>query len=135
MISTTVNLAVDDVRVSSQWYQSLLGCRSAMNPDHEHRNLFDLLCDEDDNTVLILSRWDHNPLPSLNDKPSNPGKGVGLVFVSPSFDRSWAFAKVNAEIVEKPHLSRGFEVPEFTVLDPDGYTVTISDGKAKATDA
>lgn len=128
MTSTAVNLAVEKVRESSRWYQSLLGCRSAMDSSHEHRDLFDLLCDENGNTLLILSRWDHNPLPSLNNKPANPGKGVELVFVSKSFDKSWEFAKVNSKVILEPHLSRGFKILEFTVLDIDGYTVTVSKG-------
>jgi len=30
-------------------------------------------------------------------------------------------------VVDEPHGSRGFEVTEFTVVDPDGYYVSVSE--------
>ena len=130
MIRTSVNIAVDDVRRSSDWYQRLLGCRSPMSPDSDHRELFDLLEDSDGECVIILSRWDHNPLPSLrNKKAGPPGHGTMLFFTVPDFDNSWSRAKaLGANVVAEPHPSRGFEIPEYTVVDPDGYLVTVSAG-------
>jgi hypothetical protein len=31
-------------------------------------------------------------------------------------------------VIAEPHPSRGFEVPEYTVVHPDGYFVTVSAG-------
>ena len=130
MIRAAVNIAVDDVRRSSLWYQRLLGCRSPMAPESAHRELFDLLEDSQGNSVIILSRWDHNPLASLRNKASGPaGHGIVLFFSVPEFEKSWAQAQaLDAEVLAEPHPSRGFEIPEYTVRDPDGYFVTVSAG-------
>ena len=130
MVKAAINLAVENVPASSAWYQSLLNCKSAMeDPTHEHRRLFDLLIDEDGNTLLVLSKWDHNPLEALQRKKDTaPGHGVQLFFSVDDHVVSWEQAiELGATIIEEPHPSRGFETPEFTVRDPDGYTVTVSD--------
>jgi len=128
MVRAAVNIAVDDVRRSSRWYQDLLGCRSPMSPESSHRELFDLIQDASGNTVVILSHWDHNPHASLRNKAAGPaGHGLVLFFSVRDFEESWSRAQeLGAEIVAPPHPSRGFEVPEYTVLDPDGYTITVS---------
>lgn len=133
MVRAALNIAVDDVRRSSRWYQTLLGCSSPMAADSDHRELFDLIQDAEGNAVVILSRWGHSPLPSLQTKASGPpGHGAALFFVVSDFEESWARAqKLNAAALASPHPSRGFGVPEFTVADPDGYVVTVSAG-AKA---
>lgn len=130
MVHAAINLAVDDVRRSSRFYQTLLGCSSPMPAGSEHRDLFDLIKDADGTVVLILSRWGHSPLPSLQTKPLGPpGHGVSLFFVVPDFEDCWARAQsLQAEVFAPPHPSRGFEVPELTVVDPDGYFVTLSAG-------
>lgn len=130
MVRAAVNIAVDDVRRSSRWYQTLLGCRSPMAADSDHRELFDLIMDGDGHAIVILSRWGHSPLPSLQTKAAGPpGHGAALFFVVSDFEQSWARAQtLDAAVLASPHPSRGFEVPEFTVADPDGYVVTVSAG-------
>ena len=128
MTKTSAAIAVSNVRNSSAWYQDLLGCTSPMDPSHDHRELFDLLVNDESDTCLSLSKWDHNPLNALRRKSGNvSGHGVVLVFAVADLDKIWEQAKVlKAKVIEPPHLSRGFEVPEFTILDPDEYTVTVS---------
>ena len=130
MIRACANLAVDDVKRSSAWYQRLLGCSSPMSPTSDHRELFDMLQDADADPVLILSRWDHNPLAPLRGKEQGPvGLGVALFFRVLDFEDSWKRAlMLGARVIAEPHPSRGFEVPEYTVVDPDGYFVTVSAG-------
>lgn len=128
MIRASVNLAVDNVRRSSAWYQRLLGCTSPMSPGSDHREVFDLLEDSQGNFLIALSRWDHNPLAPLRNKAQGPaGHGTVLFFSVSAFEESWAQAQaLDAEVVAEPHPSRGFEVPEYTVRDLDGYFVTVS---------
>lgn len=128
MVRIAANIAVSDVKDSSRWYQDLLNCRSAMDPSSEHRELFDLLADSDGQALLILSKWDHSPLEALHrQQGATPGYGVVLFFSVADFEQSWERAgSAKADIVDPPHPSRGFEIPEFTVLDPNGYTVTVS---------
>ncbi len=130
MIRACANLAVDDVRRSSAWYQRLLGCSSPMSPTSDHRELFDVLQDANADPVLILSRWDHNPLAPLRGKERGPaGHGVALLFRVRDFEESWKRAQqLDARVIAEPHPSRGFEVLEYTLVDPDGYFVTVSAG-------
>ena len=129
MVRPAVTIAVEDVRASTGWYGRLLDCPSPLDPDHEHRALFDVLSDDAGGPVLFLTRWDHHPLAPLRDAASGrPGHGVVLFFEVDDVESSWARAvELDAEVVDEPHESRGFEVTEFTVLDPDGYHVSVSE--------
>lgn len=129
MVRSTVTVAVADVEASTGWYGRLLDCASPLDPDHEHRALFDMLCDEAGDPVLFLTRWDHQPLAPLRDEAGGrPGHGVVLFFEVEDVDSRWERARaLDADVVAEPHEGRGFEVTEFTVLDPDGYHVTVSE--------
>lgn len=128
MTETSIVIAVGNVRESSKWYQYLLGCSSGMDQDNEHRDIFDLLDDEEGRTVIVLSEWDHNPLAPLQVRENEkPGHGVVLLFKVGDFEDCWKRAEeLGATVISEPHPGRGFHIPEFTIVDPDGYYVTIS---------
>ena len=129
MVRSTATVAVEDVEASSEWYGRLLDCTSPLDPVHDHRALFDVLCDDGGDPVLFLTRWDHHPLAPLRDAESGrTGHGVVLCFEVDDVESSWRRAvELDAAVVDEPHESRGFSVTEFTVVDPDGYYVSVSE--------
>jgi len=129
MTNLAVNLAVEDVRLSVDWYSKLLNCHSPMEQEHPHRKLFDLILDENNNTIVIFSQWGHNKLKPLANKSHEfTGLGVHLFFEVENINQSWENANdLKVDILHKLHKSRGFNNLEFTVMDRDGYYVTISE--------
>lgn len=133
MTNIAVNLAVKDVRQSVEWYRELLNCHSPMDQRHAHRELFDMIVDTNDNPVVIFSRWGHNKLKPLDTKLYDfPGLGVHLFIEIENFDDAWEKAQsLNAKVINEPQKSRGFNNMEFTIVDRDGYYVTISEKNKK----
>jgi catechol 2,3-dioxygenase-like lactoylglutathione lyase family enzyme len=127
-------IAVTDVEVSSQWYQRLLGCRSA-HGGAEYERLVS-------NGALILQlhsfevEHHHGPIADPDDKPY--GNGVLLWFEIDHFDLAIArAAEMEAEVVKSRHRNppTGEGGPnhwECWLRDPDGYSVVLAspDGSA-----
>lgn len=127
-------ICVNDVELSSLWYQRLFGCQSAHGgSEYERLVLHGRL-------VLQLHRWDvehhHGPIGNPNLKPY--GNGVLLWFELDNFDSVVSRAEeMNAEVVKLRHRNppAGDGGPnhwEYWVRDPDGYTVVLCspDGSA-----
>ena len=127
-------LVVNDVEVSSRWYQRLLGCRS----DHGGREYERLV--HGDRLVMQLHAFDvahdHGPIGDRDDKPY--GNGVLLWFEVDDFDAAaLRAAELNAEVVLSRHRNPpdgrgGPNHWELWLRDPDGYTVVLAspDGSA-----
>jgi catechol 2,3-dioxygenase-like lactoylglutathione lyase family enzyme len=127
-------IAVHNVEASSQWYQQLLGCRSA----HGGPNYERLVA----NGVLVLQLHafavedHHGPIGDPGDRPY--GNGVLLWFEVDDFDAAMArAAALAAEVLLTRHRNppSGDGGPnhwECWLRDPDGYTVVIAspDGTA-----
>lgn len=73
--------------------------------------------------LFLFSQWGHNKLKPLANKTREfPGLGVHLFFEVEDINQSWKNANnLNADIIHKPHKSRGFNNLEFTLTDRDGY--------------
>ncbi len=130
-------ICVRDVEASSQWYQRLLGCRSAHGgPDYER-----LVYGND--LVLQLHSWHvehhHGPIGDPSSKPY--GNGVLLWFEIDDFDAAVKRAQaIAAEVVMPRHRNPpdgdgGPNHWEYWLRDPDGYTVVLAspDGSADGT--
>ena len=127
-------LVVNDVEVSSRWYQRLLGCRS----DHGGREYERLV--DGDRLVMQLHAFavahDHGPIGDRDDKPY--GNGVLLWFEVDDFDAAAVrAAELNADVVLPRHRNPpdgkgGPNHWELWLRDPDGYTVVLAspDGSA-----
>ncbi|MGG2479847.1 VOC family protein [Brevibacillus borstelensis] len=123
MVRTEPIIAVNDVKASSQWYQSLLACQNS------HSNgIFDQLVDTDGTILLCLHHWgDHGHPSLLSPDHGKPGNGL-LLFFSwvDDFDRAWERAQsLGTKIEEEPHLNPFAGHTEFTLRDLDGYHITI----------
>jgi catechol 2,3-dioxygenase-like lactoylglutathione lyase family enzyme len=118
-------IAVRDVRVSSRWYQQLLGADSL--PEHEHRAVYNrMLCDG--HLILQLHAWDEEQHPNLVNPDAAPcGHGVVLWFEVDDFDAAVGRARsLRAQVVEEPHVNPNAGHREMWIRDGDGYVVVIA---------
>jgi catechol 2,3-dioxygenase-like lactoylglutathione lyase family enzyme len=127
-------IAVGDVEATSQWYQRLLGCKSAHGGKEYERLTFDGVL------VLQLHHWavehHHGAIGNPDLKPY--GNGILLWFEIEDFEGAVARAQeLNAEIVLPRHRNPpdgggGPNHWECWLRDPNGYTVVLAspDGSA-----
>ncbi|MEO7362784.1 MAG: VOC family protein [Gemmatimonadaceae bacterium] len=118
-------IGVRDVPGSFKWYQSLLG-QTKTQPAHTH---FGQLVDSDGTVLLCLHEWGAHEHPSLTSPDSaTPGNGVLLFFRVDDFDGCLCHARaLVAHFDEEPHTNPNTQTREFSLRDPDGYCVTISE--------
>lgn len=115
-------IAVEDVEVSSRWYQHLLGCRSG----HGGKE-YEQLVDGDRKLVLQLHHWDAHEHPHLGDPKQPHGVGVLLWYQIADFDAAVARARAaSVQILEGPKVNRNARHREMWIRDPDGYTVVLA---------
>jgi hypothetical protein len=124
-------IAVRDVRASSRWYAELLGADSL--PEHIHRDLYDRIwCSGQ--LILQLHAWDVENHPNLVNREAAPaGHGVLLWFEVNDFDSAVERARrLQAEIIQEPHVNPAPQHREIWLRDADGYVVVIAspDGDA-----
>ncbi len=116
-------IAVKDVPASSQWYQAAFGWRS-MHGGSE----FDILVDSEGEVMLCLHLWGAHEHPTMTDARTTPGNGLILYLRTPDMEQlrervAQAGYTVEADI----HLNGNSNRREFSLRDPDGYYLTVSD--------
>ncbi len=118
-------LGVRNVPASCRWYQELLGL-TPTPPAHEY---FGQILDEEGTVLVCLHEWGAHEHPTLtNSAPEAPGNGLLLFFRVDDFDP--ALDRVRAlglPLEEEPHVNSKTRSREFSLRDPDGYFVTISE--------
>ncbi len=119
-------LGVRDVRASYQWYRELLGLL-ASEPAHDD---FGMLCDHDGTVLVCLHAWGAHDHPSLTSPDvAAPGNGLLLFFRVDDHDAVLERARALGHVLtEEPHLNPNTGTLEFSLRDPDGYCVTVSQG-------
>lgn len=124
MRRTWTVIGVADVAASVRWYQSLLGLPEAA-PAHDY---FGQILDSDGTVLLCLHAWGAHDHPSLTSPDvALPGNGLLLFIRVDDFDASLARARALAtRLEEAPHRNPNTRTLEFSLRDPDGYSVTIS---------
>jgi catechol 2,3-dioxygenase-like lactoylglutathione lyase family enzyme len=127
-------IAVRDVRASSAWYRTLLGCTGA-DPDHAHRAAYDRISSAG-NLILQLHLWDEEEHPNVMNADRAPhGHGVLLWFELDDFDAAVERARrLRARVVLEPHVNPAPQHREMWLEDLDGYVVVIAspDGEASS---
>jgi predicted enzyme related to lactoylglutathione lyase len=118
-------IGVRDVSVSFKWYQSLFGQPEAA-PGHEN---WGQIRDSDGTVLLCLHQWGAHEHPSLMSPDRAPaGNGLLLFFRVDDFDSGLERARALVpRLDEEPHINPSTETREFSLQDPDGYYVTISE--------
>ena len=124
MKRTWTIIGVSDVPKSFKWYQSLFG-QPETDPGHEY---WGQILDTDGTVLLCLHQWAAHEHPSLMS-PDNgkPGNGLFLFFRVDDYEIALKRARTLVDrFEEEPHLNPNTQTQEFSVLDPDGYYVTVS---------
>ncbi|MEO1655568.1 MAG: glyoxalase, partial [Bacteroidota bacterium] len=108
---------------SSHWYQSLLDCESLHGG-----NSFDILVDEREAVLLCLHSWGDHDHPTILHPEITPGNGLILYFRTDNLAgiRENA-AKMAAPVEEEIHRNPNSLKKEFSLRDPDGYFLIISE--------
>ena len=125
MIRTWTIIGVRDVATSFRWYQRLLGLPETA-PAHDY---FGQIADSDGTVLLCLHSWGDHEHPSLTTPDrAEPGNGLLLFFRVDNYEASLENARtLVSRFEEEPNLNPGTGTMEFSVRDPDGYFVTISE--------
>jgi catechol 2,3-dioxygenase-like lactoylglutathione lyase family enzyme len=128
MTRTWTIIGVRDVPVSFTWYQALFG-QAATRPAHDH---FGQIVDADGTVLLCLHEWGAHDHPSLmSPDQASPGNGLLLFFRVDDFDSALQRARALAtRFEEEPHVNSNTQTREFSLRDPDGYYVTMSEVSA-----
>jgi catechol-2,3-dioxygenase len=115
-------IAVRDVKASSLWYQTVLGCQSAHGGDEYEQ----LVCGG--RMVMQLHHWDAREHPYLGDPKSQPyGNGVVLWFQTDLFDEALHRIQTQeTEILEGPQVNPNANHREIWLRDRDGYVVVLA---------
>lgn len=117
-------IGVDDVARSFKWYQTLFGLAPS-SPAHDH---FGQIIDSDGTVLLCLHQWGSHEHPTLKSpETSTPGNGLLLFFRVDDHDAALERARgLVAQLEDEPNMNPGTQTMEFSLRDPDGYSVTIS---------
>lgn len=116
-------IAVKDVESSSKWYQSVFDCRS-MHGGKE----FDILVSENDEILICLHKWGEHGHPTMTNPNITPGNGLILYFRTENLNGVRENAeKTGCSIEEEIHLNPNSRKKEFSLRDPDGYYLTITE--------
>lgn len=125
MKRTWTIIGVRDVPRSLKWYQSLLG-QPETQPAHDH---FGQILDSDGTVLLCLHQWGAHEHPSLTSPDAaTPGNGLLLFFRVDDYALTLQRARsLVTRFEEEPHLNPNTRTEEFSLRDPDGYYVTMSE--------
>jgi catechol 2,3-dioxygenase-like lactoylglutathione lyase family enzyme len=117
-------IGVKDVPASFRWYQSLFG-QQETDPSHPY---WAQVLDTDGTVLLCLHQWGaHEHPPLMSPDKAKPGNGLLLFFRVDDYEVSLTRARaLVGQFEEQPHVNPSTQTGEFSVLDPDGYYVTIS---------
>ena len=115
--------AVKDVEVSATWYKQIFG----FNKAHGGKD-FAVLVSENDDIILCLHKWGEHQHPSLTDPSIAPGNGLILYFRTDKLETVRKnIDKIGGVIEEEIHLNTNSLKKEFSLRDPDGYFLTITE--------
>ena len=116
-------IAVEDVEASSRWYQAVLGCKS-MHGGKE----FDILVSEKAEILMCLHKWGAHDHPTMSDPQTPRGNGLILYFRAENLEAiRQNVAQMGHPVEEDIHVNPNSTKKEFSLRDPDGYYLTITE--------
>jgi len=116
-------IAVNDIEISSKWYQSVFNWRSLHGGGH-----FDILVSENDEIVLCLHPWGQDEHPTMVKPDITPGNGLILYFRTENLHTiRQNVEKMGYAVEEDIHSNPNSSKLEFSLRDPDGYCLTITE--------
>ncbi|MEO7293050.1 MAG: VOC family protein [Ginsengibacter sp.] len=116
-------IAVKDVEASSKWYQLVFGCRSM----HGGKD-FDILVSENDEVLICLHKWGEHDHPTMANPGIANGNGLILYFRTENMKAiRQNIEEIGGYIEEDIHLNSNSTKKEFSLRDPDGYYLTVTE--------
>jgi hypothetical protein len=91
-------------------------------------DVFAVLVSENDEIVLCLHKWESHEHPTMKNPSITPGNGFILYFRTQNFNAIREnINKIGVTLEEEPHLNSNSLKHEFSLRDPDGYYLTITE--------
>ena len=116
-------LAVKDVKVSAVWYQSIFGRKRTNGGDE-----FAVLEDEKDEILICLHKWGEHEHPTMTNLKITAGNGLILLFKTDNLNViRQNVANMDYPVEEDIHLNTNSTKNEFSLRDPNGYYITITE--------
>jgi len=116
-------IAVKDVEASSNWYQRIFELKKNHGGDH-----FSVLISADDEIILCLHKWQEHNHPTMKNPYITPGNGLLLYFRTENMNEIYQNALREGCVIEEDiHLNQNSLRKEFSLRDPDGYFLTVSE--------
>jgi catechol 2,3-dioxygenase-like lactoylglutathione lyase family enzyme len=114
-------IAVKDIEQSAKWYAQVFGF-------HRKGDHLAVLYSENNEIVLCLHPWEMDDHPSMRNQEITPGNGIILYFKTDRMEEILENArKVEAKTDEDIHLNPNPNKKEFSMLDPDGYYIIVTE--------
>ena len=89
---------------------------------------FDFLVSENDEVLICLHKWGEHQHPTMTNPGITPGNGLILYFRTENMNAiRQNVEKTGGIIVEDIHLNSNSTKKEFSLRDPDGYYLTITE--------
>ncbi len=124
MITIDPIIAVKDVEASTEWYRQVFGFKRA----HGEKEMFAVLVSDEDKVLLCLHKWEEDNHPSMINPTIAPGNGLILYFRTDNMNLIRQNVERTGGLVEEEiHLNQNSEKKEFSLRDPDGYFLTITE--------
>ena len=116
-------IAVKNVELSSLWYRQIFGFRRTHGG-----NEFAVLVSENDEILLCLHKWEEHHHPTMTNLSITPGNGLILYFRTENMNEIRQNVEKNGGNVEEDiQLNPNSLQKEFSLRDPDGYYLTITE--------
>lgn len=116
-------IAVRDVETSFEWYRSVFGCRRTHGGD-----AFAVLVSEREEVMLCLHAWGEHNHPTMTDPGISHGNGLILYFKTDKMEViRQNVTSIDWNVEEDVHLNPNSMKREFSLRDPDGYFLTVTE--------
>ncbi len=116
-------IAVKDVNASVLWYRSVFGCKRT----HGGNN-FAVLVDENNKILLCLHQWEAHGHPTMKNPDITPGNGLILYFKTDNLDEiRQNIIDLRYPVEEDIHVNQNSSKREFSLRDPNGYYITVTE--------
>ncbi|QNL22902.1 glyoxalase [Hyphobacterium sp. CCMP332] len=116
-------IAVKDINISAEWYQSVFNCKRTHGG-----NDFAVLEDENEEILVCLHKWGEHGHPTMMNPNVIPGNGLILYYKTDNLEAiRQNIENMNYPIEEEIHLSSNSKKMEFSLRDKDGYYWTITE--------
>lgn len=116
-------IAVKDVNASSKWYQDIFGCTRTHGGDE-----FAVLVDQSNEILICLHKWGAHEHPSMMNPAITPGNGLILYYKTEDIRLiRQNVEKMGYPVEEDIHLNPNSKKREFSLREPDGYYITITE--------